>query len=56
VTSLYSQRQTDIASYQQIQRALALEPSNVQYRQSKRSLKNSIMAISERLRLLTGLS
>jgi tetratricopeptide (TPR) repeat protein len=56
VASLYYQRQTDISNYQQIQRALALEPSNVQYRQTKRQLKNSIIAISERLRLMTGLS
>lgn len=54
VTAFYYQRLIEISDYEQSQRALALDPRNVQLRQTKRALKYRISNLSERLRVLTG--
>lgn len=55
VTSLYYARQTELASYLQLQRSMVLDPTNTQLRDRRRSLKNSIIERNERLWLLSGL-
>lgn len=53
-TGTYYQRLNEIGNYRNLQRALALDPDNVQLRQNKRGMKLGIINLSERLRVLTG--
>lgn len=56
VSSTYYQRLDELANYRNLQRALALDPGNAQLRANKRSLKLRIIALTERLKILTGRS
>jgi len=53
-TATYYQRLNEILNYRNLQRALALDPVNLQIRQQKRSSKFLIINLSERLRIMTG--
>jgi tetratricopeptide (TPR) repeat protein len=55
VTATYYQRLQQILEYRRLQRAIALSPLNAQLRQSKQTTKYSILNLTERLRLITGL-
>jgi tetratricopeptide (TPR) repeat protein len=55
VTSTYYQRLQQISQYRPIQRALALDPQNNQLRQAKQTVKFTILTLTERLKVLTGI-
>jgi tetratricopeptide (TPR) repeat protein len=55
VANAYYQRLQVIVQYRQLQRQLALEPQNVQLRQSKQTVKYTLLNLTERIKLLTGI-
>ncbi len=55
VTATYYQRRQSLLQYRQLQQALALDPQNAQVRQNKQTVKYSILNLTERLKLITGL-
>lgn len=55
VTRVYYVRQTELATYLQLQRSIVLDPLNTQLRNQRRFLKNSIIEKNERLQLLSGI-
>jgi len=55
VTATYYQRLQNILEYRRLQRALALSPFNAQLRQSKQTTKYTILNLTERLKIITGL-
>jgi tetratricopeptide (TPR) repeat protein len=55
VNGTYYQRLQNILQYRHLRRALALDSQNAQVRQNKLSLKYAILALTERLKILTGM-
>ena len=55
VTATYYQRRQSLLQYRQLQQALALDPQNAQVRQNKQTVKYSILTLTERLKLITGI-
>lgn len=55
VTRVYYVRQTELATYLELQRSIVLDPLNTQLRNQRRFLKNSIIEKNERLQLLSGI-
>ena len=55
VTATYYQRRQSLLQYRQLQQALALDPQNAQVRQNKQTVKYSILNLTERLKLITGI-
>jgi tetratricopeptide (TPR) repeat protein len=55
VSATYYQRLQNILEYRRLQRALALAPLDAQIRQNKQNLKYTILHLTERLKILTGM-
>jgi tetratricopeptide (TPR) repeat protein len=55
VSATYYQRLQHILEYRRLQRALALAPLDAQIRQSKQNLQYTILHLTERLKILTGM-
>jgi Flp pilus assembly protein TadD len=55
VVNTFYQRLLVIGQYRQLQRQLALEPQNFQLRQNKQAVKYTLLSLTERMRLLTGI-
>jgi tetratricopeptide (TPR) repeat protein len=55
VSSIYYQRLQNILEYRRLQRALALAPLDAATRQTKQNVKYTILHLTERLRIITGI-
>jgi tetratricopeptide (TPR) repeat protein len=55
VSGTYYQRRQSLLQYRQLQHSLALDPQNAQIRQNKQIVKYTILNLTERLKLITGI-